>query len=232
MEGGLRLGGGQKGLKTFLKALSMYRRGGQPARDLRDVRDLLIEEKVEKTYAQWGADDGIFWKQGVSWDIANSLSSVRRPKGERSFTDMEIKGPYGCKTTRNPPDGDVNGGLPFNTSHDDCDAGISTSGTGVGATMSFPDPAGGRHRSGDFSVGTASWDCEDSPGPPPYLWDRSPLKFNLRVWRHQNAWANGGGIRLIFLKTVTLPIKTSVEILRYDALGGCTIVPTKTDCGV
>jgi hypothetical protein len=204
------------GLKPIVQALATYRRDGHPPRDFRDARDSLIAGGLEKTGPQFFDVDQILRQRGIAWDISVALEdfkSVIPP-----WTDASVDSPYGtCETSYGNGGASVRGDLPFDIGADNCFIHV---GVGVTVTFFFPYLNDGRHRSREFVV-RATNNCHDGDGYP-----CSPATtYDVIVRRHIDK-------PLEFKTTLTLAVGASAEVVRFDALGGCTLVLTGEDCGV
>jgi hypothetical protein len=221
-------GGPRAGLKKLLRALHAYRRDGKPPRDARDAFDALLEQNLN--WRNWGILSGAFASQWIKWDTSVGVGGGPPDSRGRYFFHYAIKGPYSCESVPNTgqPNNGVDGGLPF-ALDDNCLGGLDTPDSG--AQIIFPYLAGTRHRNGEYTV-SVTYRCVSEPENP---CSGAPAKANIYVFRHEGIGPpqgplSAGTIRL--QAKLTIPRDATREIVRFDALGACTLLVTGADCGV
>lgn len=243
------LGGGdrQAGLKRFLASLHAFHVKYGGPKSLREVRDALVVGGAESSQQDYRALFDAFADQKVNWGLdAHIHMTDSRSAGSQA--DYEVKfvlqRPDGkCELSSDARSSYAvggSGGIPYvsGLDSDDCmmtggDGKIApTSGSNVplaGLQLGFPFLDSEAHRRGEFAL-SAKWICKDDPfaddpNNPFPQWFRCTASRGFEFDLVHGARKE---------QTVSVQLQNGVSkaLMRFDAVGECTLVVNGADCSI
>jgi hypothetical protein len=243
------LGGGdrQAGMKRLLASLHAFHAKYGGPKSLREVRDALVVGGAESSQQDYRALFGAFADQRVNWGLdAHMHMTDSRTAGSQA--DYEVKfvlqRPEGkCELTSDSRSSYAvggSGGIPYvsGLDSDDCmmtggDGKIApTSGSNVplaGLQLGLPFLDREAHRKGSFAL-SAKWICKDDPiaddpNNPLPQWFRCTSSRGFEFDLVHGARRE---------QTVKVQLQNGIakSLVRFDAVGECTIVANGEDCSI